>query len=243
MRDQMTFACSDKAMLKENGLRILGENAFAAVHEMRSPLVGVHAMLQLMRARSLKEGADTAEFDMLLERLEQVCRLGDRMLLLGRPDNGDIAAVDMAQLCRSALSLLRSRAIMAEAVLDEDIDADIPSLYGVEADLFRLIINLLSNAVEAVENIEGERKVTLSLKAKEGNILLKVSDNGRGMESSVMEKIFMPHFSTKPKGGGIGLSLSQSIANAHGGEIKVISSVGQGSIFTVELPLEGKAKE
>jgi two-component system, NtrC family, nitrogen regulation sensor histidine kinase NtrY len=107
----------------------------------------------------------------------------------------------------------------------------------VKADLAlmdQVLINLVKNAMEAVRD-DGTGEVILSVKSNPGkNAAIFIHDNGKGIEAEVLPKIFIPFFTTKPKGSGIGLSLSRQIVKLHGGTIKVSSGLGKGSVFTVE---------
>jgi signal transduction histidine kinase len=100
-------------------------------------------------------------------------------------------------------------------------------------------LNLLLNAAEATHG-KSERRVTVSTSAGGGFVRLVVSDNGEGIAPENLAKIFHPFFTTKPEGKGVGLGLAVSygIIEAHGGEIEVSSKVGEGTTFTVSLPLQ-----
>ena len=100
-------------------------------------------------------------------------------------------------------------------------------------------LNLVLNAAEATQR-KSERRVEVSTAAGDGVVLLVVADNGEGIPPENLAKIFDPFFTTKPEGKGVGLGLAVSygIIQAHGGEIEVKSVVGEGTTFTVSLPLE-----
>nr|WP_249118453.1 MULTISPECIES: ATP-binding protein [unclassified Pseudoalteromonas] len=103
--------------------------------------------------------------------------------------------------------------------------------------LEQVLINLLSNAVEALKlSCKPEKTISISAKINRyGKSEIKINDNGDGIESSALEKIFIPFFTTKTKGSGIGLALSQQIIHRHKGRIKVESEVGLGASFTLVL--------
>ena len=103
--------------------------------------------------------------------------------------------------------------------------------------LSRVIINLLKNAKEAVGNNEHKKEIGVSLSTdREGHQIIAVADNGKGIPTEDLSNIFVPFYTTKKHGTGIGLSLSRRIMNAHGGRLTVWSKVGEGTVFTVVLP-------
>jgi two-component system NtrC family sensor kinase len=101
-----------------------------------------------------------------------------------------------------------------------------------------VVLNLILNATEATQS-KTERSVSVSTAKGDGVVLLQVSDNGEGILPENLAKIFNPFFTTKPEGKGVGLGLAVSygIIEAHGGDIEVKSTVGEGTTFTVSLPL------
>jgi two-component system nitrogen regulation sensor histidine kinase NtrY len=106
-----------------------------------------------------------------------------------------------------------------------------------ESQVKQVLINLVKNAMEALEDIPGPR-LDISVKRILNFVSVEISDNGSGIPPEVLEKIFVPFFTTKPEGSGIGLSLSRQIIRNHGGQISVVSKEGKGTTFKVALPVE-----
>jgi two-component system NtrC family sensor kinase len=111
-----------------------------------------------------------------------------------------------------------------------------------QSQIQQVVLNLVMNAAEATQS-KTERRVSVSTAAGDGVVLLTVSDNGEGIPPENLAKIFDPFFTTKPDGKGVGLGLAVSfgIIEAHGGDIEVNSKVGEGTTFTLSLPLEQPA--
>lgn len=117
-----------------------------------------------------------------------------------------------------------------------------PALPVVNADaeqLWQAMLNLIRNGRQAMPD-GGE--LTIGTWHDSGRILLRVTDNGKGMTEEQLKQLFVPFFTTKREGTGLGLALVQQIATEHGGHVECESHVGRGSTFTVFLPLEGKPK-
>jgi signal transduction histidine kinase len=112
--------------------------------------------------------------------------------------------------------------------------------FGIQGDLGQLkqvLINLVKNGMEAVEGVK-EPGLNLSVKRVFDQVRLEVADNGPGIPPDLLDKIFVPFFSTKPEGSGIGLSLSRQIIRNHGGQLSVSSEKGKGTRFRILLPLD-----
>jgi signal transduction histidine kinase len=143
-------------------------------------------------------------------------------------------STDLAVLITRIIDLLKSD--LEEHLIHLNVNLT-PVSIPAKADIAlmeQVLINLIKNAMEAVAH-DGGGIINVGARVKEGNIVsITVSDNGSGIDPETMPKIFIPFFTTKSKGTGIGLSLSRQIIKLHGGNIKVSSSPGKGSVFTVE---------
>jgi signal transduction histidine kinase len=130
--------------------------------------------------------------------------------------------------------------------LKTDFDTSIGQINAIPQDLGRVVLNLINNAFYAVS----EKKqlldetylptVSISTKRLNGKIEIKVADNGNGIPQKVLDKIYQPFFTTKPSGQGTGLGLSMSyeiVTKGHGGELKVETKEGEGSVFAILLPV------
>lgn len=133
--------------------------------------------------------------------------------------------------------------LMQPTLTQKDIDAEIiikntglvlmADIHFVE----QVLINLLVNAIEAVKNNNGIKKILLTAEQRQQKILLQVTDNGTGIEQDFLDKIFIPFFSTKKTGSGIGLSLCRQIMLLHKGSISVQSKLNEGAIFILQFPV------
>ncbi|HUR67319.1 MAG TPA: ATP-binding protein [Chitinophagaceae bacterium] len=171
------------------------------------------------------------------------------MLQHSRSSNGVKEPTNINALCdeyfRLAYHGLRAKDKTFNAGMRTDYDATIGNINIIPQDIGRVILNLITNAFYAVnekklsvaENYEPA--VSVSTKKNNGKIEIRVRDNGNGIPQKVLDKIFQPFFTTKPtgQGTGLGLSLSYDIVKAHGGEIRLNSQEGEGTTFSVYLPL------
>src|SRR5262249_14843142 len=123
--------------------------------------------------------------------------------------------------------------------IDTRIEEGLPSLRGHRGKLQQVVLNLLLNARDA---ITGTGSIQVSASARGGRLILEIADDGEGSAEEDIGKIFAPFVTTKPRGRGtgLGLSLSYTIVQEHKGEISVESRRGEGAVFTVSLPFEGR---
>ncbi|MEO6837414.1 MAG: ATP-binding protein, partial [Ginsengibacter sp.] len=140
---------------------------------------------------------------------------------------------------------LRAKDKTFNAKLKTDFDKSIGKINIIPQDIGRVLLNLYNNAFYAVEERqEGRGKeyepiISVTTKKSDNHVIITVTDNGNGIPQKIVDKIFQPFFTTKPtgQGTGLGLSLSYDIIKAHGGEIKVETKEGEGSTFSIELPI------
>src|SRR5688572_29651968 len=163
----------------------------------------------------------------------------------GKKEPTDINALTDEYL-RLAYHGLRAKEKSFNASLKTDFDESIGNINIIQQDIGRVILNLINNAFYAVDEKKKragngyEPTATVTTKKQNGKIEIKVKDNGNGIPQKVLDKIFQPFFTTKPTGQGTGLGLSLAydiVTKGHGGELKVETKEGEGSEFTIQLPV------
>jgi len=220
------------------------------------------------KAKTKKERDEKLEEELLTDidqNLEKISHHGKRadsivkgMLQHSRASSGEKEPTDINMLADEYLRLayhgLRAKDKSFNATLDTDFDKDIGKIDIIPQDMGRVILNLITNAFHAVQERKkrGEKgyepTVTVSTKTIGDTIQVAVKDNGNGVPQQIIKRIFEPFFTTKPSGRGTGLGLSMSyeiVTKGHGGELKVTSKEGEGTIFTIILPgvKENKTKK
>ncbi|MDE3213310.1 MAG: hypothetical protein KGM98_08755, partial [Bacteroidota bacterium] len=195
----------------------------------------------------------------LKQNLEKINFHGSRagsivrgMLQHSRTSSGQKEPTDINALCDEYLRLsyhgLRAKDKTFNAKFESSFDPALPKIDVVTQDIGRVILNLINNAFYAVsvkekgfgEDSHYEPGIRVSTSLKDGNIEIRVADNGSGISKQILDKIFQPFFTTKPTGvgTGLGLSLSYDIIKAHEGDIKVESREGEGTEFIIQLPVK-----
>jgi PAS domain S-box-containing protein len=176
------------------------------------------------------------------EGIKSINRIVAAMKELAHPGDGAKASTDINAVVNTAVTVTRN-AHKTVATVTLDL-GDLPSALTYKNELCQVIINLIVNAAHAIESAQKldrrAGKIVIRTRAEHDSVRIEVSDNGSGIPDSVMDKIFDPFFTTKEvgKGTGQGLALARTtIVEKHGGQIGVQSAVGQGSTFTITLPM------
>lgn len=219
-------------MARAEQLAALGQVAAGLTHEIKNPLAGVIAALDLLRS----ENNDNDEvFGQMLAELRRVTGTVDALLRLGKPQPPQRACVDMSRVVREVTSLFSARLHRLGIGLEIEIPDDVPTLQLDSGLMVQLLVNLLTNAMQATDR-GGKIKVVLAPFPRRDGVVLAVSDSGRGIPSETLERIFVPFFTTKEEGTGLGLAICRQIVEQHGGTITAESEVGVGTRFVVFLP-------
>ena len=220
-------------MSRAEHLATLGELAAGLAHEIRNPLAGIGGVIELL-GRELPESSPSRDiWKDVQQEVQHIQKILNSLLEYARPRPPEFHLADLNMTTEQAVHMARQY-VLSRPILVELTKAD--SLPPVEHDatqIQQLLLNLLLNAIQAIE-VQGT--IAVRLEARGGFALVRVSDTGRGIDPSHLKSIFRPFFTTKRKGTGLGLSLAQRIAQAHGGDLKVESTPGKGSCFTLRLP-------
>lgn len=227
----------------------LGVLIAGIVHEINNPLATILGYAQLLasgrgpRGEGEVNAEERAWLSTIVEEAQRCQRIIRDMLDVARPHEPGRRAVLAPALVEKALSLLAHpmRGAGIEAVLRSD--PKVPQVAGDSDALLRVLLNLITNAMHALEDHPGTRVVDVRIEPSKraGFVDVVVRDNGPGIPPEHLDRIFDPFFTTKEegRGSGLGLALVDATVRDHGGEIEVESALGQGTCFTVTLPAAG----
>ncbi len=244
----------------------LGELTAGIAHEIQNPLNFVNNFSEVSKELldEMKVEIEKGNYDEVkdiandvIQNLEKINHHGKRadgivkgMLQHSRTSSGQKELTDINALAdeyfRLAYHGLRAKDKTFNAAMKTDYDENIGLIKIIPQDIGRVILNLITNAFYVVTEKKKqvgdgyEPVVSVSTKKENSNIIIKVADNGNGIPQKILDKIFQPFFTTKPTGQGTGLGLSLSydiITKGHGGELKAETKEGDGSVFTIQLPL------
>lgn len=227
------------AMVQHEKMAAMGHMAAGVAHEIANPLASMDGLLQLM-ARRGGGGASPDQDENFATLRAQVGRINDtlkQMTRFARPADETAEAVDLNHLMEASLGLVRYDHRIRDVEIRREF-ADGPVIVrGQRRPLEQVLVNLIINALDALGDVEHPR-LTLSTGRVPEGLFLRVADNGSGIAAADMDHLFEPFFTTKPvgRGTGLGLAVSYSIVQQHGGRIDVESQPGGGAIFRVVLP-------
>lgn len=220
-------------------LGLLGQVAAGLAHELNQPLAAaslqaeVAARLLAADPPRVAEGAAAAR-----EAADQARRAGEIVAALrrmARPPVPGVGRIDLNAVARAAVALLAETARRAGVAVELALD-ELPPAAGDRVQAELVLVNLIQNAVEAAGGAAGPRAVTVGTAAVGRNVFVAVRDSGPGVADP--GRAFDWFYTTKPTGLGLGLALSRSIAEAHGGALTAEPAPGGGAIFTLTLPAE-----
>ena len=143
----------------------------------------------------------------------------------------------MNEIISGTIALLRDEAVRHNILVRTALTADLPQIIGDRVQLQQVAMNLIVNSIEAMKDVDGTRELVIkSERAENEQILVNVSDTGPGIPPHLAERVFDPFFTTKAHGTGMGLRISRSIIESHGGRLWAVGSPGRSATFQFTLP-------
>ncbi len=213
-------------------------------HEVRNPLSSLDIHVQLLE-EDLQEATPSvrektvSRFEIIHGELHRLENIVKHFLSLAGPSSLELHPIDIDKVVNHVCELLRPEAAARHIEILIRIADGLPSVVADAAQLTQALVNLVINAIQAVEE-KGRVEVAASLDARGQRLSITVRDSGPGIPAGRQSAIFEPFFTTKSEGSGLGLWIVQQIITAHDGEVGVVSVPGDGAVFTLQLPLSRK---
>ncbi len=232
-------------------LASLGTLAASVAHEINNPVAGVLNLSMLMQ-RILKDDGIPAgrvpEFRKYLTQvINETSRVGhivSDLLSFSRRGKPQRSPADLNRLVKTTVSLVDHKLKLANVAMDLRLAENLPNVHCDGGQIQQVVLNLVLNAAESMQSHGSGTVTVMTAPGEDGNsVRLSVSDTGDGIPPEILPRIFDPFFTTKSdgKGVGLGLAVSYGIVQAHSGEIEARSKPGEGTVFTVTLPLQPPA--
>ena len=244
---------SQAVMLQAAKLSSIGELATGFAHQIDNPLATISAGCQLciidikecLNRGNLDEN-DSKALQAMEDRMQKVidmahkgAELVQRIKGYAKPSDKDFEATDLSSIIEDSLALAQYQISHGAINVTKDIPEGLPKVKGISVQLQQALLNMIINACEAMAGKKSELNISARITNENpNNVEIVLADNGRGIPKENMKKLFNIFFTTKgPQGTGMGLSLAYRIIKDHNGSIDVESKVGEGTKFTITLPI------
>jgi len=226
-----------------NRVTTMGELAASLAHEVSQPISGAMTNATVC-LRSL--GSDKPDLDLVRAAVTRIARDAQRaagIIARLRSQFEKSAprqeALDGNEVIRETVALLRDEAMRYNISVRTELAADLPQIVGDRVQLQQVAMNLIVNSIEAMKDVDGVRELAIKSKRDgDDQILISFSDTGIGLPPQFAQQIFDPFFTTKPNGTGMGLRISRSIIESHGGRLWAEPAAGRGATFHLTVPTE-----
>lgn len=234
-RDITEFKDMEKKLYESQKMAALGQLSAGIAHEVRNPLSSIKMSLQILEKRMNPAGNDLKRFKIAEKEVEHLEELVDNILIFAKPLEPKKTQVILARVLEQAMSMTE-KGIVDKHINIETQYENIPPVIADSAMLVDAFVNIIRNAVEAVEE-NGSIIISLNhLEGSKDDVVVQVKDNGCGIDAVDMPHLFNPFFTRKKYGTGLGLSQVKRIIDLNAGTIDIASEKGKGTIVRVTLP-------
>lgn len=230
-----------RKMYRADRLATLGELSAGAAHEIRNPLTSIRSSIQFLK-RKLNDQADKEMADDLISEVDRINDIIEGMLTFAKPQPLKKENTQLKTILFQTVQLISNTARKKGIDLSLNYRSTREDLFADPSQLKQLFLNIIMNAMQAIETVSGKIEINVMLSAavqrSVQSYLIEIIDNGKGISSENLEKIFDPFYTTKSEGTGLGLSISYAIINQHGGDIEFFSQPGEGTKVKIRIPLK-----
>ncbi|ALC90439.1 histidine kinase [Bacillus sp. FJAT-18017] len=221
---------TERLLQKSDKLALLGQMAAGIAHEIRNPLTSIKGFVQLFKADNDKK----EYYDIVLSELERINTIVSEFLVLAKPSAAVFREKEITGVLNDVVTLINTQSILNNVEIVTDFEPKMPTIICEENQLKQVFINLLKNSIEAMP--DGGKIHISSRNVKDGEIMVKITDEGVGIPEERMETLGEPFYTTKEKGTGLGLMTCFKIIEGHNGKLIISSHVGEGTSIVILLP-------
>ncbi len=225
-------------LVEKEKMVALGQIAAGVAHEVGNPLSSISSIVQMLK-RNPSKVLMPEQLDLIETHIQRISGTVRQLVTMSRPGADRWELVDVGRTLEEAVRLISFDRRARKVDIDFEPPSSLPRTYALRGQLQQVFINLSLNALDAMP---AGGQLGIRAQKRRGNIVVRVEDTGCGIAPEVGRRVFEPFFTTKDpgRGTGLGLSVSYGIIQTHGGRIDFVSTVGKGTVFTVQLPIVEK---
>src|SRR5215469_16055154 len=238
-RDVTDLKRLEEQLIQAEKLAAMGQMLAGVAHELNNPLTAILGVTELVREREGLDDAMKRQLDLTHRQARRAARIVQNLLEFSRPASPQKKPIDLNSIIERTLQLHEHSLRRNQVAVDFAPRSGLPVVVGDANQLIQVLLNLITNAEQAIREVRESGRVQIRLGTSIGNVIITVQDDGVGILPEALPKLFDPFYTTKRPGGGTGLGLSicLSILREHGGTIQAESLPGGGSAFRVYLPI------
>lgn len=229
---------AEQQLFESEKFAAIGRLAAGVSHEVNNPLMGINGLATVLLEDSAFTGENREMVALIQRESRRAAQITRDLLSFVRAEDGARGSISLNAVAHEVAELRAVAQHSAGITMTLDLAEDLPPVWASRAQLVQVVVNLVTNAEDAVEQLD-RREIRISTSRTGRKVCLKVEDSGPGIPEELRARLFEPFFTTKApgKGTGLGLSLSFSIAERHSGSLRAENIPGGGARFTIELPV------
>lgn len=230
------LSTTQRELVNSERLAAVGEMAARVSHEIRNPLATIGGFARNI-SRKVEDTENTShKIQVIVDEIERLEELLNDLIDISRQRPLNLQPYKLNSIVEHALLLADAEILAHKVQVVRELEPNLPPLVCDRARVLQAILNIARNGAQAMPE-GGQLRVATRKSENEKYLQVIVQDNGKGISEQALKHVFDPFFSTKLKGGGLGLVVTRRIAEEHGGEIKVFSEAGEGTTFVLNWPL------
>ncbi len=233
-------------LIQQEKMAAVGQLVSGVAHELNNPLSSIAGLAEFLLHREQPIETKSKHLKLIHEQADRAGRIVRNLLAFARRGPAEVDYLDLNEIVRQTTQLIDYELKLREIELETDLARELPPVLGDRHELQQVVLNLLTNAIQAVDGNQAEKPRTVRLVTMEdaGSTVLVVSDTGPGIPADLASQIFTPFFTTKSQeqGTGLGLSISYRFVTSHGGQLELSESGPDGATFQLRLPSRAAAE-